>query len=348
MAISAACLRLRQSYPFLAVGWLWFLGTLVPVIGLVQVGSQAHADRYMYVPMVGLSIMVAWSADALCKHRPQLKVVVIAGAASAGIACIVLTSIQLPVWSDSESLFRHAIRVTSRNYLALHNLGSALLEKPDRLQEAVEDLQASLVIKPDSVAVLTDLGTAFAKMGRFSQAIAEYERALRISPTSEITRRDLAEARINAAVSESNLAAELSRDPGHFDQAVAHYEAAIAFDPDSADTHYNLGVTLEKIEGRSNDAIAEFEVALRLNPNYAEAHNDLGVALTRSRLPDAIAHFEAALRTRPDYADAHYNLGVALSEVPGRLPDAIAQFEAAQRLNPDPEIKRILERLRRR
>jgi tetratricopeptide (TPR) repeat protein len=273
---------------------------------------------------------------------------VIAGAASAGIACIVLTSIQLPVWSDSESLFRHAIQVTSRNYLALHNMGSALLEKPDRLQEAVEDLQASLVIKPDSAAVLTDLGTAFAKMGRFLQAIAEYERALRISPTSEITRRDLAEARINAAVSESNLAAELARDPSHFDQAVVHYEAALVFDPDSADTHYNLGVTLEKLEGRSNDAIAEFEAALRLNPNYPEAHNDLGVALTRSRLPDAIAHFEAALRTRPDYADAHYNLGVALSEVPGRLPDAIAQFEAAQRLNPDPEIKRILERLRRR
>jgi tetratricopeptide (TPR) repeat protein len=348
LAVSMAAWRLRGAYPFFMVGWFWFLGVLVPVIGLVQVGSQARADRYMYVPLVGVTIVIAWGAQAIWTRRPSVRPVLIAGAAAVLIACIIETSIQLQTWVNSETLFRHAIAVTNRNYLALHNLGSALLDEPGRLPEAVALLNESLRIKPDSASVHTDLGTAFSKMGRFPEAITEYEAALTIAPESEIARKNLRAVRANAAIAENNTGAELSHDPSRLDASVAHYKTALQFDPDSAETHYNLAVVLAKMDGRSQDAIRQFEEALRLRPDYAEAQNDLGVVLARTNPKEAVPHFEAAVRIKPDYAEAHYNLAVALSQLPGRMPDAISHFEAAERIQPDPQIERILTRLRKR
>ena len=136
--ISMVVLRQRRSRPYLVVGWLWYLGTLVPVIGLIQVGAQARADRYMYLPMVGLSIMLAWGLAEVLKRR-----VAISAAIARCLACAVLCEAQIQYWRNSETLFRHALDVTSGNYLAHHNLGVALADE-GRFPEAIEQYQAAL------------------------------------------------------------------------------------------------------------------------------------------------------------------------------------------------------------
>lgn len=379
LSVSILVWRAFRSHPYLAVGWFWYVVTLAPVIGIVQVGGQARADRYMYVPMIGLTIMLAWGARAV----PQLRPVLAPVATVACIACLALTWRQAQFWRDSESLFEHAVDVTERNDVAQHNLGTALLEVPGRLPDAVAHLQAAIAINPNSATAHTDLGNALSKMPeRLSDAIAEYRAALRIDP--------------NLAIPHNNLGAALTRSPDGLPEAIAECQAALRIDPDFAQAHNNLGVALMKsgrtpeaiaqfqaalrlapnyVEARNNlneaqkpdsgdteydaglvaakagqwsDAVGHFEAALRKNPNNAEAHNNLGFALTNfpAQMPEAIRQFEAALRINPDYADAHYNLGVALSNIPGRMPEAIRHLEAAERLHPDPQLEQVLKQLK--
>ena len=331
----------RRSRPYLAVGWLWYLVTLVPVIGLIQVGAQARADRYTYLPMVGLSIMLAWGLREMLPGKAAIS-----GAIVACLACAVLCEAQIQYWRNSEALFRHALDVTSGNYLAHHNLGVALAEE-GRFPEAIQQYQAALQIEPTAANVQTDYGNALAKSGRIPEAIAHYEAALRVLPDSPIAHNDLANA--------------FAATPGTMPQAISEYQTALRLKPDyeeaqnnleqvqsnAAQTQYNLGVDLAK-SSQPEAAIPHFEEALRLKPDYVDAHNNLGVALAGAgRVREAIPHFEAALRIDPNSADAHVNLGIALSGIPGRIPEAIRHLEAALRIKPDPEIQQMLNRLER-
>ena len=337
--ISVFVFRERSSRPYLAVGWLWFLGTLLPVIGLIQVGSQARADRYMYVPMVGLGIMLAWGLKEVLKNKAAISAAIVAS-----LACVALCEAQIQYWRNSETLFRHALDVTAGNYLAHHNLGVALAGE-GRFSEAIEHYQAALEIEPGAANVQTDYGNALAKSGHFPEAIAHYQAALRALPDSPITHNDLANA--------------LAQVPGGTPEAIAEYRAALRLKPDyeearnnlaqvqsnGAEMQYNMGVDLAK-SGKPEAAIPYFEEALRLKPDYVDAHNNLGVVLADAgREPEAISHFEAALRINPNSADAHVNLGIALSAIPGRRPEAIRHLEAALRIKPDPEIRQMLDRL---
>ncbi len=339
--ISTAVLRERRSRPWLAVGWLWYLGTLVPVIGLIQVGTQARADRYTYLPMVGLSIMLVWGLPEVLKSK-----IAIPGAIAACLACVVLSEAQIQYWRNSETLFRHALDVTSGNYLAHHNLGVALAGE-GRFPEAIEQYQAALEIEPDAANVETDYGNALARSGHIPEAIAHYQAALGVLPDSPITHNDLANA--------------FAATPGNLRQAIAEYQTALRLKPDyeearnnlaqveshAAEMQYNLGVDLAK-SGKPEAAIPHFEEALRLKPDYVDAHNNLGVVLAGAgRVEEAISHFEAALRIDPNSADAHVNLGIALSGMPGRMPEAIRHLEAALRIKPDPEIRQMLDRLQK-
>lgn len=306
-AITVLALRGVRTRPYLTVGWLWFLGTLVPVIGLVQVGPQAHADRYMYVPLVGLGIMLAWGFPR-SKATPAL-------AAAACICCAALAWVQLGYWQNSETLFRHALDVTSDNYIAEHNLGSALLDEPGKLPDAIAHLQAALRLDPGAAQAHSDLGTALAKTGQTTLAIQEFRAALRLAPGSAIVHNNLANA----------LAAD-----GRLAEALDEYQAALRIEPDYAEarqnleairedpaaSHFNAGISLAKAD-RPREAIAEFEECLRLQPDNAEAHNNLGVVLSQmpGKLPEAISHFEAAVKLNPGYQDARFNLETARAEL---------------------------------
>jgi tetratricopeptide (TPR) repeat protein len=339
IGISIAVVRARSSRPYLVVGWLWYLGTLLPVIGLIQAGSQARADRYMYLPMAGLGIMLAWGTKEVLKGR-----VAVAAAIVACLACAVVSEAQIGYWRNSETLFRHALDVTSGNYLAHHNLGVALADE-GRYSEAIEEYRAALAIEPGAANVETDYGTALAKSGRIPEAIEHYRAALRAIPDSPITHNDLGNA--------------LVANPESIPEAISEYRTALRLKPDYeearsnlakaesqfAELQYNQGVDLAR-SGKSEAAIARFEEALRLKPDYVDAHDNLGVVLAGiGRVREAISHFETALRIDPRSADAHVNLGIALSGIPGRMPDAVAHFQAALRIRPDPEVRQMLDRL---
>jgi tetratricopeptide (TPR) repeat protein len=382
--ISILTIRALRTRPYLAVGWFWYLGTLVPVIGLIQVGAQARADRYTYVPMVGLFIMLAWGLADVVRRWPRSKNIVAPSAVAACTACVILTALQVQYWHDSGTLFQHAIDSTERNDIAQHNLGTYLMSIPGRSQEAIEHFEASLKIRPGSAKVHTDLGTALSNLpGRLPDAVEQYKEALQIAPGFAITHNNLGNTlskldRLPEAIEEyqtalridpgyaevhNNLGSALAR-AGRTSEAVAQFQEALRIWPDyaearenlnraqnpatAADTEYNTGLAFAK-QGRTQDAIAHFEAALLLQPDRAEAHNNLGVVLSGvpGRHPEAILQFQQAVRIRPDYVEAHVNLGLALAEVPGRLPEAIAQFEAAQRIKPDPEVQKILDGLRK-
>jgi protein O-mannosyl-transferase len=324
VGVSVIVVRSFQRFPYLAVGWIWYLGTLVPVIGLVQVGVQAHADRYMYLPMIGISIMLAWGADDLVRRWPRAKPAVIACIALACSSCIALTMNQLRYWKGSESLYRRALEVTVGNYVMQYNLGLALSKVPGGLPEAIEQYKAAIRIKPIYIDAHLNLGTALASIpGRIPEAIAQYQAALRLRP-------DYAEAH-------NSLGVALSQIPGRSPEAIAQYEEALRIKPNLAEAHLNLGVALTGMPDRLPDAIAQYQEALRIKPDYVDALIDLAVALgkTPGGLPQAILHYEEALRIKPDYAEAHNNLGYALSRMPGRLPEAIAHYREALRIKPD-------------
>ncbi len=278
---------------YLPVGWLWFLVTLLPVIGIVQVGAQARADRYMYIPMVGIAIMLAWGANDIADHWPRPKHLMPALGVASLAACAALTWVQLSYWQNSETLFQHALNVTGSNYLAEHNLGSYLLDKPGRLDDAVTHLRAALQIRPEYPEAMTDLASALAQSpGGLPQAIALYEAAARMLPDSSLIRGNLAQAhfQFGMALMKHNLAAD----------AIPHFEAALRLDAANAEAQNNLGIALAQT-GNRNAAEEHFHQALRLKPSYADAHYNLGIVLANSgRIPEAIVELEAANRLQPD------------------------------------------------
>ncbi|HKW28020.1 MAG TPA: tetratricopeptide repeat protein, partial [Verrucomicrobiae bacterium] len=352
LGISVLLFIQRRRFPFLLMGWLWFVGTLLPVIGLVQVGQQAMADRYSYLPSVGLFILVIWGAHQLTLHwRYQGMVLAVAGSAVLAV-CLGLTRQQLGYWSDSATLFRHTLAVTENNYLAHLNLGVALREQ-GQTDKAISQFQETIRLKPNYANAHLNLGAALDQKGQLDQAIRQYLEAIRLNPNYAEAYYDLGIAldrkgqpydaiaqfeeaiRLNPdyANARNNLGAALAKQ-GQLDKAIRQYREAIRLNPDYAEAHYNLGAALET-QGQTGEAVCQFQETIRLKPDYADAHNNLGTALfNQGRLDQAVLQFEEAIRLKPDYTDAHYNLGTALDKQ-GQLDLAIAQFEEAVRLNPD-------------
>lgn len=284
--------RARRSFPYLLVGWLWFVVTLLPVVGIVQVGAQARADRYMYIPMVGIAIMLAWGAVDLA---PRSKPLLAAAAAASLAACASVTWNQLSFWQNSETLFQHAVDVTPANYLAEHNLGSYLLDKPGRLADSVTHLRAALQLRPEYPEAMTDLASALAQSpGGLPQSISLYEAAARRLPDSPIIRGNLGQARYDFGMS-------LIKQ-GSAADSIPQFEAALLLRPDSPETHNNLAIALAQT-GDVKAAEQHFRAALSLKPDYAEAHLNLGITLANDgRTAEALRELEAANRLQPDPA----------------------------------------------
>jgi tetratricopeptide (TPR) repeat protein len=318
VVISVLAVRLRQRHPALLVGWCWFLGTLVPVIGLVQVGQQSIADRYTYIPSVGILIALTWGIRALATRVPQSRAPLGVAAGVAALCGLVLSREQTRVWSNTESLCRHAIAVVPGNYLA-HDMLGAALEKRGANTEAMREHLLALEIKPDYADAYNNLAVALQHQGKLAKAVEHYQRALQLRPRYP-------EAHFNLAVALESA--------GQFDNAATEYSRAIAQRPNYATAHYNLGLLYGRL-GQLDKAVVSFQTALRINPNLADAHNNLGVIFDRmGQLNQAIQHYQQAIMVKPDYARAHFNLGVALTRI-GQLNVAANAFETALRLKPD-------------
>lgn len=309
-------------------GFLFFSGTLFPVLGFLNVYPFVYsyvADHFQYVASLGFIVPLASGLAMAASHLPAPRrrfAPVLAAALLAFLGA--LSWRQSAIYRDSETIYRDTLLHNPSSWMAHNNLGSGLLDNPARLAEAISHFETALQLKPDAAEAHNNLGTALSRIpGRLQEAIAHYETALRIRP--------------RFPEAENNLGRALSKQPGRLAEAVAHFESALHIRPEYADAHSNLGAALSGIPGRLPEAIAHFEQALRIDPDLAEAHNGLGSALseTPGRLPDAIAEFQAALRIRPDFPEAHCNLGLALADVPGGLTDAVAHFQAALRIRPD-------------
>jgi tetratricopeptide (TPR) repeat protein len=257
-AITVAVLRFEKQAPYATFGWLWYVGTLVPVIGLVQVGYQSMADRYTYVPLIGIFVAVAWGAGELAAQLPASRPVVAAVAACALAACAVVTRGQVAVWQDSTSLFTHAIAVTADNWTAHNNLGGVLSEAGNS-GDAIPQFEETLRIRPGFAEGHFNLGLALDRSGRFPEAIDAYEAALRLNP-------DYAEARYN--LGNSLLHA------GRAGEAIEQYDAALKLRPGDAKIHNNLAIALNR-SGRREEAIAHYREALRIDPDFAAARANL-------------------------------------------------------------------------
>jgi len=297
LLISIAVIRAGRRQSYLPVGWLWYLGTLVPVIGLVQVGAQAMADRYTYVPLIGLFIMAAWGVpELLAKYRFQRTVL----ATLATILLVTLTLVskrQVRHWQNSLTLFQHAVEVTADNYLAHDSLGNALAQQ-GMLDQAIVHYREALRIKSNLVNTHNNLGVALLQQGEINRAMAQYYQALRLKPDSAETHNNLGVALFTV---------------GQLDQAIGHYLTAIKLDPNFGKAYNNLGNALAR-QGKLDEAFSQYYKALELKANYPEAHNNLGVALAQQeKLREAIAHFRRALQLRPDYAQARSNLDNAIA-----------------------------------
>jgi tetratricopeptide (TPR) repeat protein len=309
----------RRRHPFLLVGWLWFLGMLVPMIGLVQIGSIARADRYTYLSEIGLYILGTWGAMELFKNSQHKREILSVAALVITAAFITRGYFQGAYWKNSETLWRHTVAVTHDNYIAQNNLGGTLLEK-GQLNEALAHYRDAVQIKPDVPEVQSNLGNALVRVGEVDEAIDHLQKALQIDPA-------YAEA--------YNFMGNALMKKGQVDEAVGYYQKAVALDTSYADAHNNLGAAFWR-NGQVEKAIAHYKEAVAINPGSAEMQFNLGNALARKGdWAGAITCYEAALSTENDSVKAakvRNNLGGALERI-GKSDEAFEQFNRAVQIN---------------
>jgi protein O-mannosyl-transferase len=280
-AITAGAVVLRRKCPYLLVGWLWYLGMLVPVIGLVQVGKQAMADRYTYLPQIGLCIAVAWGVAQLASSWPRRGLIYGTAAALTLGALMIAGREQTSYWRDSETLFSHAVACTTENAIARCNLGIALVDRGDT-DKAIEQFEKALAVRPnpDPVKILSNLGDALTRQQRYDEAIKHCEEAIKLDPSC-------ANAHYNLGV-----ALRLS---GRLDEAIEHFGESLRLQPGCADAHNNMGVSYAQ-KRMFAEAADQFRKAVEIAPAWADVRRNLGMALTDSRqFAEAMEQYQAAL-----------------------------------------------------
>lgn len=351
VTVTAWAFRSVRTRPYVLAGWLWFLGTLVPVIGLVQVGSQPYADRYMYIPAIGLFIIVAWEAARWTAVRASWRPRVAAIGATVVLASAALTYRQTAYWKDDVTLWERTVAVTGDNYRGQTNLGFALAQvgQHDRAlaayrealrlnpqypnahnylglllsdmgehDRAADEFQAALTLLPRFAEARNNLGLTRMAQDRREDAIAEFEQAVRLNPA-------FGEAHNNLAIAYAQQ--------GNLERAIAEFEAAVRLQPAAAEPHINLAAALASA-GRKREALSHFDAAVRLGGNPFRIHYEwAGVLADLGELPEAIAHLTTVLSINPTFAPAAHDLGRALA-LSGRLEEALQALQAAVRLDP--------------
>ena len=284
IGLSVAAVWVGRKHPYVPVGWFWFVMTLVPVIGLVQVGIQSMADRYTYLPLIGVFMVLVWGFGAVCAGRRLPGPLIIFLAMTVLAVCAVRTRDQLRYWRNDETLFRHTLAVTENNYLAYNNLGTCLSEK-GQLAEARDCFQKSLRIKPNNVDALCNMGSVLTRSGQWNEAVDYYHRALQIAPDQADVLSNLGMVLVNQK---------------QYAEAMANFEKALQVNPDSPSAHNNLATVLY-IEHRFDEAARHFREALRLQPDNPQIYSNLGDALLQQgQTAEAVECYQEALRLNPD------------------------------------------------
>jgi len=293
LVVSIVAVLLRRRMPWVAVGWFWYLGTLVPVLGLVQVGEQSMADRFTYIPMVGLMTALVWSVFELTQR--WRREVLITATVVLLCSCAALTWRQIGFWKDSVTIFQHTVDVTEGNYVACSILGDLYWGRGDRdkgLQLLQESLrinpfyeQTKYLLKPAQRTHEIELGNELVRQKQWDEALAHFKAAEEIMPGFPDAHNGLG---------------VVLKVQGRLSEAATEFREVLRLAPDSFMARRNLGNTLEA-EGRLDEAASEFEAAIKLKPDYFGAHCDLAeVSAKLGRRQDAITHLEEALKVRPD------------------------------------------------
>ena len=352
LSISVAVIYAIKKAPFLFVGWFWYLGTLVPVIGLMQVGKQSIADRYTYFPSIGIAIMLVWSIGYLLPQEKLRKIILIPIAIIILSVLTILTWQQCGYWKNSITLYNNVLQATEDNFLAHNNLGIALSAEGEN-DDAIAHYRVAIDINPSYVDAHYNLGVALAAHGKNEEAMVHYLTAIKINPAYQ-------EAHSNLGIV---LAAQ-----GRNEEAIAHYLAAIRINPNYDDAYYNLANLLMK-QGKIEEAVDSYRKVIKINPDHFEAHCNLADTFVKqNKIDQAIEHFREAVRINPSsfaslnnlgvnlerqlkhdeaiyyYRQAlfiesqnpgiHFNLGVAFGNK-GDLREAIEHFRVAINLKPD-------------
>jgi tetratricopeptide (TPR) repeat protein len=351
LAITGLALWQWRQRPWLLTGWFWFLGMLVPVIGIVQVGLQAMADRYTYLPMLGLQLALLWTLREVALHSTLRRFVPVAVALMLA-GCAVRTWHQLGVWQNSNTLYKHALAVTKDNYLVHSYLATTLLNE-GRFDEAGFHFRRAIEIKPDYAAARHRLGVALEKMGRTDEALATYLELLKIRPNYAAAHYNVGIILLNRnqpAEATVHFQAALRKNPGHDSahvalgiaeaklvrplEAIAEYEQALILNPFNAEAFYNYANVLFALD-RDQEALDYYEKALQLNPDFEEAHCNYANLLRKLGRPEeACAHYRRAIQLQPQNSGAYFGLGAALEDL-GRTDEALANYRKAAELKPD-------------
>jgi Tfp pilus assembly protein PilF len=285
-AVTALAIRELRRYPYLGIGWFWYVVTLGPVIGLVQIGAQSHADRYTYIPLIGFFIAAVWGLNDLLAQWPRARTAL---AATAAAACLLLTWFQVQYWKDSVTLYRHTIAAVPGSYIARFNLATVLASEGNTA-EAIDQLRETIRLRPGYADAHGQLGLLLARDNHPEQGLAELQTAVRLNPNL-----------VDAHLGLGSALGALGRPAA----AAAEFNRAIQLEPDNAGAHYNLAIALSSL-GRFDDAAAQFSETVRLTPDDADARFNFGVTLARlGRFDAAAEQLTSALRLRPNFAEAH-------------------------------------------
>ena len=303
---------------YLAVGWLWYLGTLLPVIGLVQAGFQAMADRFTYIPLIGLFIIIAWGVPDLLARWHYRRIAIAFTTSLLLPFLMVSTWTQLSHWHNRKTLWEYTLAVAPNHYYALNSLGEIASDEGD-LEKALVYYAKAFEVNPRYKSAISNIGSVFYKQGKYDEAIKRFYQALKMDPDDAVIHSNLGEAF-------SHL--------GNIDKAIFHFTEAVTFDPKNFKAHNHLGMIFAR-QGKLNQAISHFSQAIKINPDYAEAHDNLGAVFLRKGKPDeALKHFSEAVKINPDYAEAQNNLGALLVQQ-GNFDEAITHLSRALGLNPN-------------
>jgi tetratricopeptide (TPR) repeat protein len=311
--------RLYRRFPPVLIGWLWFVGMLVPVIGLVQVGMQSMADRYTYLPSIGLFIALVFAVADLASTQAKQRVL-LGSAALAVAVCAVFSAQQAQRWKDSETLFRHTLEVVPDNPVALHSYGNAMVDQ-GKLKEAEACFEKAVRLSPNYAEALTDLGLATVMNGRAEEGIQYYRRAIQLKPYLENAHYNLARALVMR---------------GQFVEAEATYQEALRLKPQSLDSLLGLAES-QAAQGKTSEAQASLQKALTGDPRNPAAMLALGELLGRDgKFSDADALFQRAVEGAPADPAIRRRYGLFLA-AQGKNPEALIQLEEHLRLQPGPE-----------